>query len=796
MTSTPPVPETAEAAPTDPLLGEAEALLAAPQTRDEGLRALARYGVRRQLPRLAIEALDAIDAAAKATRKTARNTLFLEARARFRLGDYAGCLEALDRITDSGVASFEALFLKAVCWLVTGSPRVALEAALRAEALCGEIEVSPEDRARAEWLATYLHGVLGAVEQGRRFGGAALIDRWRGPAPGPSSALVGVLDFKNPQINHSSVNIGDPIQTLAALRHLARIDADWTFDDPDLSPVFAALAKSWGPDAIQAPGRAAHVVLLDRDFPWSIAQRFPDRPVWTVWNGWFSHPAFDVSMSMPGPDNLEPLIAAFHLAMPQLGPRLMDWLKRFEPIGCRDWNTVYWLSNRGVSCFFSGCLTWTLSGLFEGQPKSGALYVDVDPPSGQDAAHFAQEDKDQTFRPLSQSLEMALGRLRTYARAERIVTSRLHCALPAQALGAEVTFVTDDPADRRFEGLIGASRQDAARSASEASRLLASALQAVVAGQPAEVVRKLWGDNAGEMVERTRTALQPTSFHLPPRPARPADRRDAPVPDGTISIALAIDEARKPAVQALLRSIRRNTGADLRLVLLTRGLDAAGARRIAAIAEPREVLLAPMDGYRNEEDRLAGGPSTDLLWLDELAPSLDRIVWLDCDALALGDISELFHHDSGSAGIGARATGEPGRGSLALAVEANCRRLGADRAIALRRWVSAHADLSAPCFDPGVMVLSLERLRTLDTFATARELVRQFGLSADDALNFASGGAFAPIPRSWNMTPATDFDEHPQLVHWRGGPKPWGPDPVRFKALWTSYAEALDAGAA
>jgi len=53
----------------------------------------------------------------------------------------------------------------------------------------------------------------------------------------------------------------------------------------------------------------------------------------------------------------------------------------------------------------------------------------------------------------AQRLRHAEKLLDVYARAKMVVTSRLHCALPARAMGALVSFQPDNWIDRRYTGL-------------------------------------------------------------------------------------------------------------------------------------------------------------------------------------------------------------------------------------------------------------------------------------------------------------------------------------------------------
>ena len=63
----------------------------------------------------------------------------------------------------------------------------------------------------------------------------------------------------------------------------------------------------------------------------------------------------------PAPDlRLVPL----QQARPAHARRRSTYLKRYGPVGCRDWTTVYLLLSCGVPAFFSGCVTTTIDTVF------------------------------------------------------------------------------------------------------------------------------------------------------------------------------------------------------------------------------------------------------------------------------------------------------------------------------------------------------------------------------------------------------------------------------------------------
>ena len=127
--------------------------------------------------------------------------------------------------------------------------------------------------------------------------------------------------------------MGDEIQSIAAQRFLPRVDA-W-LDRERLDEFHAA---------------ASHKIIL---------------------NGWFLHRPDH----WPPSPSLEPLIISFHLTreiVPSVNVKMippsmtvlrgegLEFLRRHEPIGARDLDTLAELQSAGVASYFSGCLTLTL----------------------------------------------------------------------------------------------------------------------------------------------------------------------------------------------------------------------------------------------------------------------------------------------------------------------------------------------------------------------------------------------------------------------------------------------------
>lgn len=266
-------------------------------------------------------------------------------------------------------------------------------------------------------------------------------------------------------LEYSTKNIGDEIQSLAAKQFLPEVD-----------------------------------VYLERD---SLNQADVNEETKIILNGWFTHSP----KNWPPSNNLDPLIISFHISESAseslLRPESIEYFKKHEPIGCRDLHTKQLLVDNGVDAYFSGCLTLTLSHEDQDENSGEVLLVDLDKKvenalpadltkNSQTMSHIHEDtitniksnvsnnipkkihhvsktigvpsvyygildgiDQYLNDSETNRSLKFTKAQqyLGKYAKAELVITSRLHVTLPCLAFGTPVVLVHEDPDDPRFSGL-------------------------------------------------------------------------------------------------------------------------------------------------------------------------------------------------------------------------------------------------------------------------------------------------------------------------------------------------------
>lgn len=171
-----------------------------------------------------------------------------------------------------------------------------------------------------------------------------------------------------------------------------------------------------------------------------------------IMNGWFTHnPQY-----FPPSSTVFPFFWGFHVTNSSWDkvstPECINYLNTHSPIGCRDSFTQKCLEKIGINSFYSKCLTLTLPKRTK-NPKNGwNIIVDVPiplPPFIEDnAIHVSHRISPNVSE--KNKFEQAQKLLTLYRDfANLIVTTRLHCALPAIAMGIPVIFL-GNPNDYRL----------------------------------------------------------------------------------------------------------------------------------------------------------------------------------------------------------------------------------------------------------------------------------------------------------------------------------------------------------
>lgn len=236
-------------------------------------------------------------------------------------------------------------------------------------------------------------------------------------------------------LNKNNLNIGDDIQAFALAQFLPRVD-----------------------------------YLVDRE---EIDDFRPDEeePVAIIMNAWYMWRKWN----WPPSKYIVPKFIGFHYADHQLAKQPGspvkyeflnglggEYLKAYQPIGCRDEYTRSQLEKLGIESYFSGCITMTLPKMPETNNKGTYIcLVDIHPTAEKKirdllkgtnikvktVTHNRERNYDMTWEERE---KFTTDLLTLYQNARCVVTKRLHCALPCLAMEVPVFLVKDMQDDIRF----------------------------------------------------------------------------------------------------------------------------------------------------------------------------------------------------------------------------------------------------------------------------------------------------------------------------------------------------------
>jgi len=222
-------------------------------------------------------------------------------------------------------------------------------------------------------------------------------------------------------------------------------------------------------------------MVLDREG----LHKFKGSKIKTIMNGWF----MENPKNWPPNNNISPLFISFHInpsaERDLLKPESLNYLKQYEPIGCRDTYTQNLLQKNGIKSYYSSCITTTFNRdkyiTNKTQPE-GIIVIGafdrLNPSIDFSSIYrlllslikypihklkyllkkisFENHLRNQniivkryqqiTKRKISshnQGLKLANDMLKEIAKSEIIITSRIHAALPALAMGLKVVFINE-----------------------------------------------------------------------------------------------------------------------------------------------------------------------------------------------------------------------------------------------------------------------------------------------------------------------------------------------------------------
>jgi hypothetical protein len=620
------------------------------------------------------------------------------------------------------------------------------------------------------------------------------------PAPAGERPVLAIMDYGHPGATRASANIGDHIQSIAALAHVVRHRGVRLHGEGKLVDLLTTLRDrtrpEFGRDELDAD---LQVMAVHRDA--SMYQPIPEG-TWVLCLGWYMHALFTMRHGFPLHRNLRPIFVSFHCNKRNLlTPDAVEYLRRYGPVGCRDWTTTHLLNSMGVPAFFSGCLTTTIGGVFPDAPAPRAdapvAYVDVQTevvPA--DAVTYGHSSLAVRRRSFVANAKIALERLDTYRREHsRVVTSRLHCHLPLRSIGVETEFVPVNPADVRFNGLIDITDQEFDAIRSGLTDKLERILRPMIAGAPEADVYAAWREaTAADVAAAEQELRRPVALQAPaakwatrvPRVVGATKTYSSRAANGEppVDCAVYLHSRHARGAAALLDSLAEHTSRPVRLWALTP--PESPVDRLAKAFPEVTINAIPLKSLGKRGRQLG------LVLLPGLIPDVERLVVLPTPAVVTSDFGELADLDLGSHALAAptRLGTAQISGFGVINTAANRLRDRPAAAAELRRAALARHGFDFDAFSVAPLVLDLGRLRREGFMDEGLKLASTFRLNDVEILHFLTGPNRAHVPERWAVVPTRTPERGPGLRHWADAPKPWNDVLTPERELWHRHAVA------
>lgn len=165
------------------------------------------------------------------------------------------------------------------------------------------------------------------------------------------------------------------------------------------------------------------------------------------------------------------------------------------------------------------------------------------------------------------------------------------------------------------------------------------------------------------------------------------------------------------------------------------------------------------------------------LFIASLFPQYDKIIYLDCDLIVLGDISEMYHMEMGDNILG----GAPERFVQTTAE--------------FREYAKVAVGVDPDGYiNAGVLLMNLRAFRDNKIEEKFVDLITNFDfdlLDPDQAyLNYLCYGKILPLKNGWNKEPIAEACEGKKnIVHYALYKKPWQYDDVLDGEYFWAYAK-------
>ena len=253
----------------------------------------------------------------------------------------------------------------------------------------------------------------------------------------------------------------------------------------------------------------------------------------------------------------------------------------------------------------------------------------------------------------------------------------------------------------------------------------------------------------------------------------------------TVPVFFASDDNYLPFLDVALSSVKANASKkfDYKIFVLHSGIKGKNAEKVMRLSDDGFQIrfvdvadhLKKIAKFLQLRDYYTSAIYY-RLFIVGMFPQLDKAVYLDCDTVVLGDISELYFTDLKENLIGAVADGAVA--SVPVFSKYTKEVLGIE---------------GKNYFNSGVIVMNLKKFREVDFYGAFCEMLAgyDFRVAPDQAcLNLLCKDKVYYFSEAWNRMPqGVANGEEAKLVHYNLAQKPWHYKGVKYEEYFWQYAK-------
>ena len=252
-----------------------------------------------------------------------------------------------------------------------------------------------------------------------------------------------------------------------------------------------------------------------------------------------------------------------------------------------------------------------------------------------------------------------------------------------------------------------------------------------------------------------------------------------------VPVFYAVDDNYLPYLTVSLTSLKRNADKDCQYLVhvLTAGISEEMQRKLIECEEKNVRIQCVNVSEKMEEVKNSlhlrdyyTGATYYRIFIASMFPQYEKAVYLDCDTVLLGDISELYKIELGENLVGAIPDG-----AVAVVPE-------------FRAYTKDVLGIEAEnYFNAGVLLMNLAQFRKERFYEKFCSLLGQYRFKVaqdQDYLNVICRDKVTYIGMEWNRMPIGDKgDALPKLIHYNLTMKPWHYEDILFQEYFWEYAK-------